>query len=398
MKKKIALALVAVMAVSMVFAGCGNKKNSSSGSTVTSYEVLKSLDYSPKNYVSLPNNYMKLDVTVTGDYTVNSKSIKAYAAQQLSRFPYYKKTSKKVVENKDTVNIDYTGKMNGKAFEGGSAKGTNLEIGSKMMIDGFESGLKGHKVGEKVTLNLTFPKNYSNKKLAGKKATFEVKINYIAKKIPMTYDTITDDFVKTTFKAQRFTTAKALKEQLEKSYKQLIENSKQKAVQSAVLTKLVEESKVTLPKGLLKDRVEKQMKRVEDAAKAKKTSLEKYIKSTYNNLTEAQYRSTVENQLEKSLKQELILQAIVQVEKVEFKESDYKTFVTQLLNMYGLSSEEAFYKQFSGGKEYVQLSFAENQALNKVSKGANVTYKKAANTSNNSANTNTSKSNAKSSK
>ena len=77
----------------------------------------------------------------------------------------------------DTVNIDYTGKKDGKKFDGGSAKGEELVIGSGSFIDGFESGLIGKKVGEKVTLNLTFPEDYTEKSLAGEDVVFTVTIN-----------------------------------------------------------------------------------------------------------------------------------------------------------------------------------------------------------------------------
>ncbi len=88
-----------------------------------------------------------------------------------------------VVEEGDTVNIDYTGYKDGEAFDGGSTNGagTDLTIGSDMYIDGFEDGLIGHKVGETVDLNLTFPENYGATDLAGADVVFTVTINGIYK-------------------------------------------------------------------------------------------------------------------------------------------------------------------------------------------------------------------------
>lgn len=85
--------------------------------------------------------------------------------------------SGEVIADGDTVNIDYKGKVGGKALDNASGKDYNLTIGSGSFIDGFESGLIGEKVGEKVVLDLTFPDDYSEEDLQGKDAEFTVKIN-----------------------------------------------------------------------------------------------------------------------------------------------------------------------------------------------------------------------------
>lgn len=91
---------------------------------------------------------------------------------------YVRKNEGKVAEG-DTANIDYTGKKDGVAFEGGTDKGFDLEIGSGSFIDGFEEGLIGVEIGSTVNLNLTFPENYQEKSLAGQPVVFTVKVNYV---------------------------------------------------------------------------------------------------------------------------------------------------------------------------------------------------------------------------
>jgi len=83
----------------------------------------------------------------------------------------------------DRVNIDYAGTKNGKPFDGGSAEGSDLELGSKRMIDGFESGLEGASAGDSVTLNLTFPEEYHAEDLKGAAVVFEVKVNTVSEKV-----------------------------------------------------------------------------------------------------------------------------------------------------------------------------------------------------------------------
>ena len=94
-------------------------------------------------------------------------------------------------ENGDTVNIDYVGTMEGEEFEGGSDTGFDLQLGSHRFIDGFEDGLVGAKKGDVVTLNLTFPKNYTAD-LSGKDVQFKVTVN----KVQTTSKVISEEWVK----------------------------------------------------------------------------------------------------------------------------------------------------------------------------------------------------------
>lgn len=92
----------------------------------------------------------------------------------------------------DTVNIDFVGKMNGEAFNGGSGTGYDLVLGSGSFIDGFEDQLIGAKKGEKLEVNVTFPESYpNNPDLAGKPAVFDVTVNKVS-----TMPELTDQWVK----------------------------------------------------------------------------------------------------------------------------------------------------------------------------------------------------------
>jgi len=84
---------------------------------------------------------------------------------------------KRQAKNKDRLNIDYVGTIDGEEFEGGSAQGTNLELGSNRMIPGFEKGLLKAKAGDEIVLDLTFPEDYQNKDVAGKDVQFKVTVN-----------------------------------------------------------------------------------------------------------------------------------------------------------------------------------------------------------------------------
>ena len=109
---------------------------------------------------------------------------------------YKKQVTDRKVKKGDVVNIDYTGTIDGKEFDGGSASGADLTIGSGTFIDGFEDQLIGKKPGETIQVKVTFPKDYTNADVAGKDAVFETKINYIEED-----QKLTDQFVKENYYA-----------------------------------------------------------------------------------------------------------------------------------------------------------------------------------------------------
>lgn len=166
MKRKIAVILSALLTMS-VLAGCG------------SAEAAKPLkDIKVDKYVTL-GEYKGLSVSSTfvdvADEEVEAVMLNLYN----NSVPEEKGVKDRAVVTGDTVNIDYEGKQDGVAFQGGTAQGAFLTIGSGRFIEGFEEGLVGVMPGETVDLNLTFPVNYGNADLAGAEVVFTVTVNYI---------------------------------------------------------------------------------------------------------------------------------------------------------------------------------------------------------------------------
>lgn len=162
--KKIICLLLGVMLTALVFAGCG--KNA------------KRQLYNEKlnKYIDL-GEYKGIKVDTKSDEF--KKFYDSAVSSDISSNDLYVRKTEGEVSNGDTVNIDYTGKKDGIAFDGGTAEGYDLTIGSNSFIEGFETGLIGKKIGETVDLNLTFPENYNSFELAGKAVVFTVKINYV---------------------------------------------------------------------------------------------------------------------------------------------------------------------------------------------------------------------------
>lgn len=167
MKRILSLVLIGIMAVTLL-AGCSEKKD----------RILYSEFDLVKN-VTIPE-YKGVTVDTS------SKEFKEYYDNEIvndiqNNNLYVKKTEGKVADG-DTVNIDYVGKKDGVAFDGGTANGYNLTIGSNTFIEGFEDGLIDKEIGSTVDLNLTFPTDYQSQELAGKAVVFTVKINYATTK------------------------------------------------------------------------------------------------------------------------------------------------------------------------------------------------------------------------
>ena len=369
MKKKLVMVLMAVMVATAALGGCG-QKGAGTGTSASAEEeqdveysakeLLKATDYKVEKYVKL-NDYMNMTVELSQDYSVTDEAIQSYIEYLMSQYPSYEVSDKKTVEDGDIVNIDYVGKVDGEEFSGGSATGQHLTIGSGSFIDGFEDGLIGVNVGDTVDLNLKFPDTYTNNTdLAGKDVVFTVTVNSIDTEKEMTYDDLTDEYVSENFASSGIETVDALKSAVSSSLEQQVYSSKMSEIQSGVLSKLLEECEVTLPDGLLDQRISEYKARVNKAVEESGESFEDYM-----GMTEDDFNDQVSDYIEESLKQELILEAIVKDQNISISEKNFETFVDSYVSQYGIADRDTFYEEY-GGEDYVRLSYAENQALAKV--------------------------------
>lgn len=377
-KKAAAVVLASVMAASIVLGGCGSKTSetgNTSGSVsasaepteYTAKEMLESTDYDVNDYVKL-GKWKKIKVEVDKSYEMTDENIKEAGNNIISSTTYYEEVDDAAAE-KDKVNIDFEGTMNGEAFDNGSSSNYDLVLGSGSFIDGFESGLVGHKAGETVTLNLTFPSDYEKTDLAGQPVTFTVKINKVSRPAEMTWDKLTDDYVADNFSSRYgLTTVKDFKDRVNDSMQSQLDV----AVQKAYLEKLVEESEVTLPDGLLDERIEKTMNSYETTCQQYGMTVDDYIQNYYGQTVD-EYKESLKEDLTTSLKEELVLEALVGKLKVKVTSEEFNSFVSYYAQYYGMT-EDAFIEE-CGGKDYLILNYAEYyQALVQAAKKAKVTY------------------------
>ena len=187
MRKKIIAATM--LATMMIASACGKADNNTTTGVVSEEAQVVgefcgvSLTYDPSQYLALPD-YSQIEVT---EYEPTQEEIEERLASDVNSWTHNEEIEKDVVEEGDICKIDYVGSLDGVEFEGGAGTDYMLEIGSNVFIPGFESSLIGAKNKETVTINVTFPSEYSNNPdLAGKETQFVVTIKGIYKEV--TYD------------------------------------------------------------------------------------------------------------------------------------------------------------------------------------------------------------------
>lgn len=152
--------------------------------------------------------------------------------------------AEKAAAEGDQVNIDFEGFKDGEAFEGGTAEGTDLELGSNRMIPGFEDGLVGLKAGDEKTLELTFPEDYHSEELKGAAVEFKVKVNSVSeRKLPELNDEFYEKFG---IEGGKEGFLKDIRSNMERELKQAAKNK----VKSQVMDGLIEANKVDVPAAL----------------------------------------------------------------------------------------------------------------------------------------------------
>lgn len=242
-----------------------------------------------------------------------------------------KKTAKKAAENGDEVIIDFVGKKDGKAFDGGTAKDYPLTLGSKSFIPGFEEGIIGHSSGDKFDLELTFPKDYGVKDLAGKKTIFEVLLKQVNEVIKPKLD---EELAK---KCGPFKSIDELKADIKKNLEAQNSAKIDEKFKDELVEKLVEKSKVSAPEILVKD----QLRLIKDDftrnAKARGQELEEYIKSAGE--TYEKWEKEITEIAEKRVKASLVLQILAQKEKITVEDEVVDAKIAELRDVYQKSKE-----------------------------------------------------------
>ncbi|MCQ2499310.1 MAG: trigger factor [Lachnospiraceae bacterium] len=233
-------AVILIMALSLFsLTACGEDEQKTEGeaTTVTASESSAPWDFTASDYVELCE-YKGINVEKPS-LEVSDDELNMYIDYILSFRSETKPISDRDdVREGDVVNIDYEGKIDGVAFNGGTAQGIDLTIGSGQLIPGFEDALIGFKLGETGDINVTFPEAYAEE-LAGKDAVFTVTINEIKEEVK---PELTDDFVKEI--DPKFTNVDEFKKEISDQIRAEKESDQDEQILGQIQQKLMDESKI----------------------------------------------------------------------------------------------------------------------------------------------------------
>jgi len=270
------------------------------------------------------------------------------------------------VQAGDKTTIDFEGFVDGKPFDGGKAENYDLEIGSNTFIPGFEDQMIGMNLEEEKELKVNFPEEYFSKDLSGKEAIFKVTVHKIqVKELPV----IDDEFAKD---VSEFDSLKELKASIkEKIQKEHDERSKYETEENAIKT-TCENVEIDIPSGMIETEIDNMMKDMETRLSYQGLNIEQYLSML--NQTEADLRKSFEEQAKISVKTNLVLEAVVNAEKIEASEEEIVAKLKDMADKYGRPEEEVLNNP--NIRDYVARGMKVEKAIDFLVSNAKLTVKK----------------------
>ena len=313
MKKKIAV-LAMLVGVAATLTACGGDK-----------------------YVTTLGAYKGVEVTVEPKQAIEDTDIQSYIDRVLSAKTTYEEVDREV-ENGDQVNIDYVGKIDGEAFDGGSSSegGYNLTIGSHSFIDGFEEGLIGSKKGDTLDLDLTFPETYKSTELAGKDVVFTVTVNTVSEAVT---PELTDDFV-VSLAQDDCKTVDEYKAYVKNMLEEQAQYTFDQAVQDAAFDVVFKESVVADPaQKLIDSYYNKAVSQADQYASYYGTDRDTFVTQSLG-MTVEEFDTQAKEQAVTSAKKDLVMNAIAKKEKIKVKKDEINQFAQENMSYYGYSTAD----------------------------------------------------------
>ncbi|GAF22749.1 MULTISPECIES: trigger factor [Shouchella] len=237
------------------------------------------------------------------------------------------------IQNGDTAVIDFAGYAEGEAFEGGTAENYSLEIGSNSFIPGFEEQLVGLKTGDEKEVEVTFPEEYHAENLAGKPATFKVKIHDVKRKELPELD---DEFAKDA--NENVESLDELKVELRKTLEEQRKTESENAVRDALLEKAADQADITVPDAMVNTEVDRMLQEFGQRLQAQGMNLDMYFQ--FSGQTEEDMRNQFKEDAEKRVRVNLTLEAISEVEDVQVSDEEVEEEITKMAEMYQRSADE----------------------------------------------------------
>ena len=241
-------------------------------------------------------------------------------------------TREGAAENGDTVDIDFEGFVDGKAFEGGKAEHYSLVLGSGSFIPGFEDQVVGHSAGEEFDVNVKFPEEYGAAELAGKDATFKIKLHEVKyKELPA----LDDDFAKD---VSEYDTLDELKDSIRNNIKTNLDRQAEQKVENDLMDQVIANMKADIPDAMVDSRIDELVQDFEYRISQQGLKLADYLK--YMGMNIEQFRAQFKEQADKQVKMRLAMEAIVAKEGITASDEEFEEEVKRIADAYKMEADK----------------------------------------------------------
>lgn len=273
----------------------------------------------------------------------------------------------RAAEMGDEVNLDFEGFFGDEAFEGGKGENYQLKLGSGQFIPGFEEQVAGHEAGEEFEVNVTFPEQYQAEELAGKAATFKVKLHEVkTKELPAADDEFAKD-------VSEYDTLDELKASIRKGMEEQNEKNAELEVENDLVEQIVATLEGDIPPVMFETRIDEMVRDFEYRLQQQGLRLEDYIK--YMGGDTAKFREGFKEQAEKQVKIRLALEAVAAAEGIAASEEDFENEVKRIADAYKMEVEKV---RGIVPEAEVKKDLAVNKAIDFVKQNADVTVENVA--------------------
>ncbi len=277
-------------------------------------------------------DYKALEYKVE-DYTVTDDEVNEEIGRMQNQYADME-VKEGEAENGDTVNIDYKGLKDGVAFDGGTANGYDLELGSGSFIPGFEEKLIGVKAGDEKSLNLSFPADYHAEDLAGAEVVFEVKVNEVkTKSIPA----LDDDFAKE-LNIKGVETVEDLNKNVRERLETRKKNDAENKAQNDLMEAFAEIVDVDIPDVMIEDEVQGQINQLANQLQQYGMSLTSYLQMMGQSADDL--KASYRDQAAKTVKIRLGLEAVAKAENLEPSAEEIQKQYEEIAEQYGMKVDD----------------------------------------------------------
>ena len=271
-------------------------------------------------------------------------------------------TREGAAEDGDTVDIDFEGFVDGTAFEGGKAEHYSLVLGSHSFIPGFEEQVVGHAAGEEFDVNVKFPEEYQASELAGKDATFKIKLHEVKyKELP----NLDDDFA---MDVSEYDTLEELKNSIRKGIEDNNEKMADQQEENDLIEMVVNNMTAEIPQAMYDERIEELVQDFQYRISQQGLKLEQYLQ--YMGMNMDQFKAQFAEQAEKQVKMRLAMEAIVAKEGITASDEEFDKEVQRIADAYKMEADKV---RSIVNEEAVKADLAVNKAIDFVKEKANVT-------------------------